>query len=200
MIQILILLAVLLIPTQAQAQAPTVCPEGFTCVPPEDMAVFIKLLEEEQCRIEQHPEVELDPVDVFVDRKGRVYYSGNGLRPYEVHVNWCDYELDIFGKIEIQVAQHYEPDWGWRFRLKAAFGYLPIEALATKNAMRGLDGGLLFEPFFYRWANVNGYVGVRSVGAGLGFDITTNFGAYLGYALAWGTWRSNPHAALYFAF
>jgi len=200
MLQLLIFALVLLIPSVASADNTPMCSETAICVPAEDMETFIALLREKKCMIEQHPEVELDPVDVFVDRQGRVYVSGNGPQPYEVHLNWCSYELDILGKVEIQVAQRVEPEWGFRFRMKAAFGYLPMEAVATKNGMKGLDGGLLFEPFYLHWVNLNGYVGVRSFGAGLGFDITKNFGAYAGYALAWGSWRSNPHAALYFSF
>ena len=35
--------------------------------------------------------------------------------------------------------------------------------------------------------------------AGIGFDVTRNMGVYIGYAVTWGTWQSNPHAAISFA-
>lgn len=182
------------------ASAQQACPEGSTCVPPEDMKAFVELLKEQKCRNETPPKLELDPVIIIVDRDGRVYYSGGAPRPYKVHIDWCNYQIDAMGKLQVQVAQRVEPTWGFRFRLKAAFGYLPVEALAEKDAGRGIDGGVLLEPFFLQWANLNAYVGVRSVGAGLGFDLTKNFGVYAGYAIALGTWRSNPHAAIYFSF
>jgi len=63
-----------------------------------------------------------------------------------------------------------------------------------------IDGGVLLEPFFIRWANVNAYVGVRSVGGGVGIDLTKNFGVYLGYAVTWWpTWNSNPYLGISFA-
>lgn len=197
----LLAFVVLFIARPARADdTPASCPEGSTCVPPEDMKVFVQLLKDQKCRNENPPKLTLDPVTVIVDRQGRVYYSGNEPKPYKVHIDWCNYQVDGTGKITMEVAQKVEPTWGFRFRAKAAFGYLPVEALEEKDGMRGFDGGLLLEPFFLQWFNVNAYVGVRSVGAGVGFDLTKNFGIYAGYAIAWGTWRSNPHAALYFSF
>lgn len=184
----------------AAADEPKPCAEGSTCVPAEDMQVFVQLLRDQKCRNDNPPKLTLDPVTIVVDRQGRLYYSGAEPKPYKVHVEWCNYSIDAAGKVQVQVAQRVEPNWGFRFRPKAALGYLPVEALEEKDASRGLDGGVLLEPFFFHWVNVNAFVGVRSVGAGLGFDLTKNFGLYAGYALAWGTWRSNPQAGLYFAF
>lgn len=183
-----------------RASAEETCPSGSTCIPPEDLRVFVQLLRDHKCRLEQNPSFVLDPVQIIVDRQGRVFYSGAEPKPYKIHLDWCNYHIDALGKIQVQVAQRVEPTWGFRFRAKAAFGYLPIEALAEKDAYLGLDGGVLLEPFFLQWANLNVYVGVRSFGGGVGFDLTRNFGLYTGYALAWGTWRSNLHAGVYFSF
>jgi hypothetical protein len=176
------------------------CPAGSTCVPPEDMQTFVQLLRDQKCRSEQVPVLKMDPVTIIVDRQGRVYYSGSEPLPYKVHVDWCNYHVEAVGKVSVQVAQRVEPTWGWRFRMKAAFAYLPLEAVLEKDATQGLDGGVLLEPFFLQSFNVNAYVGVRSVGAGVGLDLTKNFGLYAGYALALGSWRSNPHFGVSFSF
>jgi hypothetical protein len=197
--RLLVLLVLLTAFLARPAGAEQTCPEGSTCVPPEDLKVFVELLKAQKCRDENPPKLVLDPIVIVVDREGRVYYSGGEPRPYKVHVDWCNYQIDALGKVQVQVAQRVEPTWGFRFRAKAAFGYLPIEALTEKDAGRGIDGGVLLEPVFLQWANFNVYVGVRSVGTGLGFDVLKNMTVYLGYALAWGTWRSNPHLAVGFA-
>ena len=176
------------------------CDAGATCVPASDMSAFVTLLKNQKCRSETTPKVELDSVTVVVDRQGRYYYTGNNPKPYKVHIFWCNYEIDVEAKIQLQVAQREEPTWGWRPRLKATFGVLGVEVFEANDFSDALDGGLLFEPFFLHWANLNAYVGVRSLGAGIGVDFTTNFGGYLGYALTWGKWRSNPMASFYFAF
>lgn len=185
--------------TVTQSTDSTPCPAGMTCVANDDMKVFVQLLKDQKCRTDTPPKFTLDPITVVVDRQGRVYYSGNEPKPYKLHIDWCNYRVDATAKVSLTVAQKVEPTWGFRFRPKAAFGYLPVEALEEKDASKGLDGGILVEPFFIQWFNVNAYVGVRSVGAGIGFDLTKNFGLYLGYSIAWGTWRSNPFGGLYFA-
>jgi hypothetical protein len=190
-------MAVLLFPGVANAQA--ACAAGSTCVPPEDMKVFVQLLQAQKCRQETTPTMKTDPVTIVIDREGRIYGSGDDPHPYRAHIEWCNYQIDVTSQIQLVAAQQIEPDYGFRFRLKAAIGYLPVEAWSEKDAGRGIDGGVLLEPFFFRWANVNGYVGVRSFGAGIGFDATKNFGPYLGYSMAWGTWRSNVMAGLSFS-
>jgi hypothetical protein len=183
-----------------EAATTTVCPAGYTCVVDEDMKAFLQLLRDQKCRAETQPTITADPVIIVVDRKGRVFGSGTGVKPYHLKFVWCNYQLDAQTNIHLDVAQHVEPTWGFRLRLKAAAGVLALDAFKDKKMYEALDGGLLVEPFFIQWANLNGYVGFRSVGLGLGFDLTTNFGGYAGYALTWGSWRSNPFIGVYFAF
>ena len=163
------------------------------------MQVFVKLLQEKKCLQGTKPEFKLDPITVTEDKDGRVFVTGSDPLPYTVRMNWCSYEAEAKGKLNVTVAKMEPPTWGWRFRLKAAPGYLPVTALTEKDGYAGLDFGLLAEPFFFQWTNLNAYVGVRSVGAGVGFDLTRNLGLYVGYAATWGTWQHNPHAALSFA-
>lgn len=182
------------------APEPIPCPEDHTCVPDGDMAVFVKLLHEKKCLNTEKPKFELDSVVVITDHRGRVYFSGAGPKPYKLKMSWCNYDVEAQAEVETVVAMREEPTWGFRPRLKATFGILLTELVEASEFSDALDGGLLFEPFYVHWVNLNAYVGVRSFGAGVGFDITTNFGGYAGYSLTWGGWRSNPFVSVFFSF
>jgi hypothetical protein len=164
------------------------------------MKVFVALLREKKCQQGTQPQFTLDPITILTDRDGRTFINGSQPHPYTVRMRWCSYEATGVGQVNAVAARMPDPTWGWRFRPKAALGFLVADALGEEDAAKGLDAGILLEPFFVKWFNVNGYVGVRSVGAGVGFDITRNFGGYAGYAFSWGGQRHNPHAAFWFAF
>jgi hypothetical protein len=173
------------------------CAEGSTCVPAQDMAVITKVLKEKQCLQANKPIFQLDPINVVTDKDGRVFVSGT---PYHLRMTWCSYDVRAEGTVKAQAAIYVAPEYGFRFRPKAYLGYLPLEAIKDEKAGTGIDAGVLLDFFHWKWANVNAAVGIRSGGAGLGVDITRNFGAYLGYGITWGTWRHNPNGGLWFAF
>ncbi len=192
----ILLVLSLLLPLPSRADEG--CSSPSKCVPKQDLDVFGALLREKHCLQTEKPAVELDTVTIIVDRQGRFYYSGNVPKPYKLRVNWCNYTIDAEANVKVQVAQRVEPTWGPRFRVKASAGVLGVLAF-TDSFREALDMGILLEPFYVRWANLNLFVGVRSYGAGVGFDITKNFGAYVGYAMTWGDWKSSPFAALSFS-
>ncbi len=176
----------------AQGQA-CVGGEDATCVSKDDLRTFLWLARDAKCRTETVPTFKLDPVTIVTDKQGRVFASGTGPKPYKIKVDWCNYSLEATGAVTLIAAEKEEPTWGFRFRPKIVAGLLPLEALHEKSLPSGLDGGVLVEPFFISWFNVNAFVGVRSVGAGIGMDVSRNIGVYAGYAVTWGTWRSSPY-------
>jgi hypothetical protein len=168
------------------------CPEGKVCVDKADMPAFIQLARDQKCRAEQSPKVIADDVSIVLDRQGRVYGSGTGLRPFAVRIDWCNYQLEAKTELQVLAAQRVEPSWGFRLRLKPAFGVLvPDVFRADLKGYKALDGGLLVEPFYVYDVNLNAYVGLRSFGVGLGYDITKNMTAYVGYSAAWDAFRPN---------
>jgi len=173
------------------------CGSTDTCVVEEDMALFLQVLEEKRCMGESKPTFRFDPIQVTEDQYGRMFVSGGN--SYKVHFDWCTYSVDATANLTMQVAKYVPPEMGFRYRLKVAPGYLPLEALSAQNGYAGLDVGVLVESFFFQSLNINGYVGVRSVGVGLGLDLTRNMGLYAGYALTLGSWLSGPHVALTFS-
>lgn len=195
----LVLLVLTIITLSGVAGAQT-C-EGGVCVPKEDMKVFVELLKEKRCLLGEKPEFRLDPVNIVVDRDGRIFFSGNNPHPYKLHMKWCTYDVEGEGKVEVLAAVQEPPTYGFRFRPKAYLGVLVLETFRSGNKVTdALNAGLMLDPIYFEDFNLNFSVGFRAVGVGVGVDIFRSFGAYVGYALAWDGFHHNPEAALWFAF
>jgi len=190
-----------LLATPAAAQ---VCEPPATCVPKAEMDIFVKLLQEKQCQLNEGPEFELDPIQIVIDRNGRVFYSGADPKPYTLRMKWCSYEVEAKGKVNLVAAMRQPPIWGFRLRPKAYMGIIPTEVVYSSDDPREfrdfVDAGVMVDFLYYDWVNLNGAVGYRSVGAGVGIDLTENFGAYTGYAMTWGSWHHNANLSLSFSF
>jgi len=195
----LFVLAVLLLSSVASAQE---CAEPSMCVPEKDMRVFATLLREKQCQLDEKPTFELDPIRIVVDRDGRVFFTGNAPEPYTLRMTWCNYEVKAEGEVHVIAAMHKPPIWGFRFRPKAYMGLLPLEALyGDSQEFRDVtDAGFMADFLYYDWVNLNAALGYRSIGGGVGIDLTENFGAYSGYGLTWGSWHHNWNFSLTFSF
>jgi hypothetical protein len=175
------------------------CPADSTCVSNGDLKVFLSGMREKKCLLGNKPKLTLDPINVIGDQEGRVYFSGGDPKPYKAHLQWCNYDVDFEGKLNVVVAKAEPSVWGFRFRLKFAGSYLIMDAIERKPA-DGVDVGLLWDFFYWKNLNLNIATGFRSVGAGVGYDITKNFGVYGGYAFSFWTLKSNPQLGLYFGF
>lgn len=200
LIAVLAALLLILLPTNAWGEEEDTCPDGKVCIEEKDWKTVATVLREKQCLMKTDPKVTADPLTIVVDRQGRIYGSGSNPQPFTMRLSWCNYDITAEGQTKIVAAQYVEPDWGFRFRPKATVGILWTELLVGEKFTNAVDGGALIEPFYYHFVNLNAYVGVRSLGAGVGFDLTKNFGVNLGYAITWNGWRSNPFASAYFAF
>lgn len=203
-------------PTPAAAPAPAEGCPGGVCVSDDDMAKIIEVLREKRCLQTEVPEFKLDPVKIILDKQGRVFYSGAEPHPYTIHMNWCGYEVEAKGKVELLAAMVTPPIWGFRFRPKAYLGVLPGEVFyhSAENKVKELageptdslgvadvfDAGVMVDFLYYDWLNLNVALGFRSFGAGLGADLTENFGLYLGYANTWGSWHHNALVGMWFSF
>ncbi len=198
MTRLLLALFVLFLATPAFGQE---CSDKDVCVVREDLKAFIEVAKEKQCLLDNKPTFELDPVNIIVDRDGRIFYSGAAPHPYKLKMTWCNYTVEAEGKVNILAAVQEPPNWGFRFRPKAYLGYLLAEPFRDdKDLKKGIDAGLMLDMLYFYDFNLNAHVGFRAVGAGLGVDVFKNFGLYGGYALSWDGFKSNPEAALWFAF
>lgn len=191
-----------LLTSRALAQGvPSEAPCNGTCVPPEDMTPIIEVLKEKKCLQDTKPTFDLDPVNIVVDKDGRIFFSGSNPRPYTLRMKWCHYEVQAEGQVKVIAAVQEPAAYGFRFRPKAFAGYLLADPFRKGiSGFSSIDGGLMLEGFYVRDFNLNVHVGFRSFGAGIGADLFRNFGGYVGYSVAWDGFRSNPEAALWFAF
>lgn len=196
----LILLSSLPALAQEESSAQSCLSNGGVCVDIADLDAFLQIAKAHQCRAETKPAVTADSLTIIVDRQGRVYGSGTGSKPFNVKLDWCNYQLSLESQIRLVVAKRVEPEWGFRLRLKAAFGALVSPAVKGEKLYKSLEAGLALEPFYVRIFNVNLIVAVHSVGLGLGVDLTDNFGVLLGGTAAYGSWDLSPLLAATFAF
>lgn len=197
-------LIVLLWPVMASGQeALGECADGDSvCVREEDLMDLIAIAKERKCQEDTKPQFEIDEITVITDVDGRVFYTGaDPSRPFKLKMSWCHYEVLAEGKVTLIAAKNEPDTWGFRFRPKAYLGYLVTRAFEDDGSFsNGIDAGFLLDFFHVEWVNVNAAAGFRSVGADVGFDLTTNFGAHVGYGLGWKKPLHNIGAGVYFAF
>lgn len=194
-------LAVCLCTAVAKAETPCTPSDKTVCLPQADFQRFLDIAVERQCLEQTKPVFHLDSVVVTTDAEGRVFYSGSDpKKPYTLKMSWCNYEVQATGNVDLVAAMKVPQTAGLRFRPKAYLGYLPLKLSKGGRFESGVDAGLLIDWLYVDWANLNVAAGFRSVGLGVGADLSTNFGVYAGYALGWTQPVHNLNASIYFAF
>jgi hypothetical protein len=176
------------------------CPVGKVCVDQQDMQTIVEVLKERKCLDDTQPVLTLQPVVITVDEEGRYYYSGAQPHPYQVKLDWCHYKITGEGQVDVQVAQKVPATWGFRFRPKAHLGYLPARLLVGSSPAGGVEAGLGADFLYWKSWNLGATVGIRGVSVGPGYDITRNFGAWVGYEAAYQYPFHNVVAGIWFAF
>lgn len=196
-----ILLLGLLVPRSSAAADDTICVSADSvCLPRPDFQRFLDIAQERQCLEKQTPAFQVDPITVITDADGRVFYTGaDPSKPYKITMKWCHYDVEADGKVSLVAAMQTPPTSGVRFRPKAYLGYLPLK-LSKGKFSDGVDAGLLVDWLFIHEFNLNIAGGFRSLGIGVGVDLTQNFGVYAGYAVGYSAPTHNINASIYFAF
>jgi len=161
-----------------QTENPAACTSDSVCIPREDLAVFVQLLKERQCLVRTKPEITLSPIPLVIDRQGRVY----GETKTTLLIQWCNFEITGGGPVKIDVAVQDEPvppppkPSLWQPALRLGVGY---------TVQASWDAFLLVSPLAYRGVSLNGHAGVRSIGGGLGYGVTSYGGFYAGYSYSY---------------
>ena len=187
-------------PTVAAQTTTCVSTDDTVCLPRQDFQRFLDIALERQCLEKKKPVFEVDPITVVTDSEGRVFYTGaDPNKPYRVTMSWCHYEVEAVGKVSIVAAMKEPATSGLRFRPKAYLGHLPLK-LAKGKFHDGIDAGLLVDWLFIHDFNLNVAAGFRSLGLGVGVDLTKNFGVYAGYAIGYTAPTHNVNASIYFSF
>jgi hypothetical protein len=187
-------------PANAQDSVPCVPSDETVCLPKADFQRFLTIALDRQCLEHQKPTFQVDSITILTDSEGRVFYTGaDPKKPYTVRMKWCHYEVEAQGTVDLVAAMKTPQTSGIRFRPKAYLGYLPLK-LSKGKFSDGVDAGIMVDWLFIHEFNLNIAAGFRSVGIGVGLDLTRNFGLYVGYALGWTAPLHNINTSIYFAF
>lgn len=203
---------ILLSPTFASAQVPTVecpttdcVPSGGRCLSSDQLNRVKKALEELDGIHQAKATVEVqDTVTIISDWDGRVYVNGGETNPVRMKLKLGD-TIDRDMAIVLPTQVYYRPkppDPMFRLRIRAQAGLLIPGALKRLKGESSsfADAGIGWDFFHLGSFNVSGYTGVASLGAGFGLDLTKNFGPYVGYALVYDGLQSSILGGVYFSF
>lgn len=145
-----------------------------------------------------------DTIEIIHDWEGRVYTNGGDKKPLKVKLtigNIIDRDLSV--EMKTKVWYREKPmDPIFRIRIRAQVGVL-VPDLITKIKGNGgwpIDAGLGLDFMHFGPLNLAAYAGVFSFGAQIGFDLTKNFGTFVGYSMVYDGWRSNLLIGTFFSF
>lgn len=176
------------------------CPADGRCLTKEQLGEVVKAVKELD-EIHRSPAVVTveDQVVIVHDWDGRVYVNGGATRPIRMKLRiGATVERDMAAAVPVQVYYRPRPpDPMFRIRIRAQAMVLPLEALGRN---RWWDAGAALDFFHLGDFNVAASVGAYSAGGGVGWDLTRNFGPYVGYALTYDGLRSGVSAGVYMAF
>ena len=103
----------------------------------------------------------------------------------------------------MEVHRAEPPNGGFRLRPKLLTSYLILRT-DLNDIMRAVDFGLQVDFLYWRKWNLNAYLGARSVGVDVGFDVFPNSGIAVGAHWAWPAgdefFPFSPATGWYFAF
>lgn len=187
--------------------APVECvpPPGGKCLSKEQFDEVKKALEELD-RIHKSPAVLTtdDKVLIVQDWDGRVYTNGGSTNPIRFKLKVGDtVDRDVAMTLPTQVYYRPRPpDPMFRLRIRAQAGLLVPQMVQSVGGdkQRFWDAGIGWDFFHLGPANLSLYTGVNSAGGGIGFDLTRNFGTYVGYSLVYDGLKSSLLTGVYFSF
>lgn len=181
------------------------CPADGKCLTAEQLDAVKKAVKELD-EIHRAPAVVTveDPIVIIHDWDGRVYVNGGATRPLRMKLRiGPTVERDMAATVTARVYYRPKPpDPMFRLRIRAQASLLPLEALRTDEAgrLRFWDAGVGWDFFHLGDLNVSAYTGVYSAGGGIGWDVTRNFGPYVGYSLVYDGLRSSVAVGAYMSF
>jgi len=187
------------------------CPvkkDGGVCLSKEQKEELKKAVQELKDIHETPVELEVEPIIIIRDWEDRIYINGQDGKPLKGKIKIGEtIDRDIQSELEIQV--HYRPEPPppmFRLRIRAQAGFLSTPLInvfdGSNTFYDAFDVGIGWDFFGIHkiHMNVAAYTGLRSVGAGVGFDITKNFGIYGGYSFIYQNFQSSGLLQIYFSF
>jgi hypothetical protein len=145
-----------------------------------------------------------DQVVIIRDWDGRVYVNGGSGQPLKLKIQigkHVDRDMEVQLNPRVWYRPEPEPPM-FRLRVRAQAGILIPDMVRTIGGHKEAfwDGGIGWDFFHLSYLNAALFTGIRSVGAGLGIDLTKNFGVYAGYSFVYSETKSSALTAAYFSF
>lgn len=201
----LLSLLVLAVPSPASAQD---CPPQYAvCLTPEEKEQVVRAVRELKDVRDSKAELEFrDPIVVIRDWDDRVYVNGGRTKPLRLKLRiGSTVDRDMEATVPVRVFYREKPpDPPLRLRIRAQAGFLlPSVVDSAKDdggVYRSVDAGVGWDFLHLGDWNLSAHTGIRSVGGGIGLDLTRNFGPYAGYSLVYDGLRSNALLGCYFSF
>jgi len=189
----------------AASQEGCVPPDGGICLTKEQRdAIKQGILELDEIHNSQAIITTDDSITIIQDWNGRVYVNGGDKNPIRLKLKiGKTIERDLSMVLPTQVHYRPEPpDPMFRLRIRAQVGILIPQMIQTFDGdkRRFWDSGLGWDFFHLDDFNVALYTGVNSLGGGIGYDLTRNFGLYGGYAFVYSGLQSSIITTIYFSF
>jgi hypothetical protein len=188
------------------------CPEGYKCLTQEELEQIISALKEyDNVRTSKAEVIVEEPIIIIHDWENRVYVNGGDKKPIKMKLKIGEH-IDRDMEVTLPVRVHYReepPSPPFRLRIRAQAGILPIQTVNSfetgENYQSFADAGIGWDFLHFgflgaNFLNLAAYTGIRSLGGGLGFDLTKNFGVYGGYSLVYDGLQSDALISAYFSF
>ena len=168
------------------------CPTGYKCIPEAQAAQVKAVLEEYACMERAVQEgalsVSLEPYRVVVTSAGQIIAQ----ETLKGTISWCKWELrwSLYPKFDVtKEIPPVVPTYGARVR--ARVGVLIVPDM-NRSLREMFDPVLFLESFYWRAFHISSHVGIRTLGTGIGMDITNTVDAYAGVGVTWGSWDVVP--------
>jgi len=147
-----------------------------------------------------------DSIIIFVDKNNRVFSNATGEKQLSGTLELGSMKYDLNLGVTLEVQKKKEPDYGFRLRPKFTASWLVLNTSQISDSPLSLvDLGVDLDVMYFKQLNANAYVGIRSVGVDLGWDIFNNSGVALGIRWEWPSHfgeelEFNPSIGWYFVF
>jgi hypothetical protein len=191
----------LLYPSLALAQEP---PPGGVCLTQEQKEILKKVVDElEEIKSSKAEIKATEPIIIVRDWQDRVFINGGEAKPIKLKLT-LGKTIDRDMELTLPIQVHYRekpPDPMFRLRIRAQAGFLiPMLFEDLERIDRSVDAGIGWDIFHLDSFNFAINTGIRSAGAGVGIDVTKNFGFQGSYALVYSGFESGALVSTYFSF
>lgn len=147
-----------------------------------------------------------DSIIIIVDRDNRIFSNATGEKQLSGTLDLGPLRYDLNLGVTLEVQKKKEPDYGFRFRPKFTASWLLLNtSQILVSPLTLVDLGVDLDVVYFKQLNANVYVGMRSLGVDLGWDVFNNSGVALGIRWEWPSHfgeelEFSPSIGWYFAF